>query len=91
MKSQETNKLPFWETIGRSFKYVFKNKSLIVGVLPVIGILLVLQIIMGMPYLCSIKADACVVDWRQKITLITVVFAAVLFSSTPLYTTIFIS
>jgi hypothetical protein len=77
MKSQEVNKLPFWKTIGRSFKYVFKNKSLIKGVLPVIGILIITQILMGLPYLCSIKADACVVDWRQKVTLITVVVAAI--------------
>lgn len=45
--------LPFWETIGRSFKYVFKNISLLKAVLPVIGILVVVQMIFNFPMMCS--------------------------------------
>ncbi len=54
MNNKEIKKLPFWETIGRSFKYVFKNTDLIKAILPVIGVLVVVQIIFNFPMMCSV-------------------------------------
>ena len=54
MEKQEIKKLPFWDTIARSFKYVFKNKALLIGILPLIAALSVLQIFIGLPFICSI-------------------------------------
>ena len=39
MENQEIKKLPFWDTVARSFKYVLKNRALLVGILPVIAAL----------------------------------------------------
>lgn len=77
METQVTKKLPFWETIGRSFKYVFKNKALLIAILPVVGVLSVLQILLGLPFLCSIDSRVCQNDWRQTITLISLIAAAI--------------
>lgn len=70
-------KMPFWETIGRSFKYVFKNRALLLAILPVIGVLAILQILLGLPLLCSFKPESCTNDWRQLITIISLLLASI--------------
>ena len=71
------NKLPFWDTVARSFKYVFKNKSLLRGILPLVAALSVLQILIGLPFMCSLNAAMCDGGWGQIITLLTVILASV--------------
>ncbi|MBE6444379.1 MAG: hypothetical protein E7020_06940 [Alphaproteobacteria bacterium] len=51
--------LPFWETIGRSFKYVLKNRILLKAIIPVVGFLAVIQIVCGMPSMCAFSASYC--------------------------------
>lgn len=77
METQELHKLPFWETVGRSFKYVFKNKALIKAVLPVVGALAILQIIIGLPLLCSFTGNNCAMDASRIITLSSLLIASV--------------
>lgn len=77
MEKQEIQKLPFWDTIARSFKYVFKNRALLVGILPLIAALSVLQILIGMPFICSITGENCSSGWGQIITLFATILAAV--------------
>ncbi len=78
MITSETKKLPFWETVARSFKYVLKNKALLMGILPLIAALVVLQMLIGMPFMCSIDSSKCVEgSWQQNLTLLTVILASV--------------
>lgn len=77
MNTQELHKLPFWETVGRSFKYVFKNKALIKAALPVVGALAVLQMIIGLPLLCSFTGGNCAMDATRLITLLSLLVASV--------------
>ncbi len=59
MIKNEIKYLPFWETVGRSFKYVLKNKVLLQAIIPVVGILLFIQIICGMPSMCAFSSSHC--------------------------------
>ena len=77
MENQEIKKLPFWDTVARSFKYVLKNRALLVGILPVIAALSVLQILIGMPFMCSINETTCDGGWGQMVTLLTIILASV--------------
>lgn len=77
MENQEIKKLPFWDTVARSFKYVFKNKKLLRGILPLVAALSVLQIIIGLPFMCSISGTDCGSGWAQTVTLITIILASV--------------
>lgn len=72
MKNPEIKKLPFLDTIGRSFKYVLKNKALIRGILPLAAALIVLQALIGLPFLCSLSGNTCVSDWRWPVTALTI-------------------
>ena len=78
MSTQQIKNLPFWETIGRSFKYALKNKTLLKSVLPIIVILLILQMIMNNPFVCVFQKNACTTDWRYYVTLASFVMAAVI-------------
>ena len=71
------NKLPFWDTVARSFKYVFKNKSLLRGILPLVAALSVLQIFLGLPFMCSVSGADCGTGWANTVTLLTIVLASV--------------
>ncbi len=77
MENQTINRLPFWETIARSFKYVFKNKFLLKALLPAIGSLVVLQILLDLPVACSVSKQACQNDWKQNLTLISIVLVSI--------------
>ncbi len=71
------NKLPFWDTVARSFKYVFKNKSLLRGILPLVAALSVLQIFLGLPFMCSVSGADCGTGWANTVTLLTIILASV--------------
>ncbi len=78
MTTSEIKKLPFWETIARSFKYVLKNNALLKGILPLIAALVVLQMFIGMPFMCSINMNKCEISpWQQNLTLLTIILASV--------------
>jgi hypothetical protein len=69
--------LPFWETVGRSFKYVLKNKKLLVALLPVVGALFVLQIALGLPFMCSYNASFCMQNWQHTTSVVFLMFAVI--------------
>jgi len=56
-------RLPFLETVGRSFKYVLKNKSLLKAIVPVIAGIFVLQLLLNMPILCAYSQEECNQRW----------------------------
>lgn len=72
---KEINRLPFVETVARSFKYVFKNRELQKAMLPVIAGLFVAQLIFGMPLLCSYSSEYCQGKWNFLNLLIILVCA----------------
>ena len=76
MKNQTINKLPFWETLGRSFKYALKNKQLLLGILPVVFILIFIQIALNLPFACSFGGGQCTMNTNYYLTLLSFVAAA---------------
>ena len=76
MENQTTHKLPFWETLGRSFKYSLKNKQLLLGILPVILVLVFIQIALNLPFACSFGAGQCSTGAGYYLTLLSFVAAA---------------
>lgn len=77
MTSKAIKPLPFWETIGRSFKYVLKNKKLQLALLPVVGGLFLLQIVLKLPFMCSYNESFCTESWRASLSAIVSVIIAV--------------
>lgn len=69
-------KLPFWETLGRSFKYALKNKQLLLGILPVISVLVLIQIALNLPFACSFGGGQCAMDTSYYLTLLSFAAAA---------------
>lgn len=76
MKNSATPKMPFWETLGRSFKYALKNKQLLISVLPVIAVLVLIQILLGLPFACSFGSGTCSTGWSYYLTLLSLIAAA---------------
>ena len=75
MEKDKIKYIPFLETIGRSFKYVFKNKALIKGILPLVVVLVILQMSIGMPFLCSLKGT-CHTGLARNLTILSLVLGA---------------
>ena len=69
--------LPFWETVGRSFKYVLKNKKLLLTLLPIVGLLAVIQVFFKLPLMCSYNEKLCVANWQHTASALILVITAV--------------
>ena len=69
--------LPFWETVGRSFKYVLKNKKLLIALLPVLAVLVVWQIAFGLPFMCSYSESFCLQNWQHTISTVFLMLVVV--------------
>ena len=77
MTSRTIKPLPFWETVGRSFKYVLKNKKLQLALIPVAVVLFLLQIVLKLPLMCSYNESFCTQGWQNTVSAIVSVIAAV--------------
>lgn len=77
MPNKKIKKLPFWETVGRSFKYVLKNRKLLVSLLPVVAVLTVVQTVFNMPLMCSYNEKFCIQNWQSGVSGIILVVVAV--------------
>ena len=75
MKKNNAERLPFLETVGRSFKYVFMNKAVIKGILPLVAVLIILQIAIGMPFLCSLTGT-CRDGLARNMTILSMVLGS---------------
>ena len=70
--------LPFWETVRRSFLYVFRNRETYVKITAVWFSILLYEMFTGFPSLCNISPDGCQGgDWQYKVALILISFASV--------------
>ena len=77
MCNKDIKKLPFWETVGRSFKYVLKNKKLLMALLPVVAVLTVIQLVLKTPIMCAYNESFCVANWQNTLSGIILVLTAV--------------
>ncbi|MCQ2741439.1 MAG: hypothetical protein MJ210_04930 [Alphaproteobacteria bacterium] len=67
------NNSSFLTLIGRSFKYVFKNKALLRGISPLAAILIIFQLVLGLPFLCAFQ-DNCPVGLSSTEAVISAFF-----------------
>jgi hypothetical protein len=77
MQDKEIKKLPFWETIGRSFKYVLKNNKLLLLLLPITAVVVIIQALVGFPLMCAYNNNFCVEGWQNVLSNIVLVLVAV--------------
>ena len=77
MCNKDVKKLPFWETVGRSFKYVLKNRKLLLALLPVVAVLAVIQIVLKTPIMCAYSESFCTKSWQNTFGGLTLVLTAV--------------
>lgn len=72
-------KLPFGETIRRSFLYAFLNLDAFLKISSIWFLLLAYEIMTGYPSLCSFK-EACTDDWRQNFSVICLSLSSIVIS-----------
>ncbi len=77
MCNKDIKKLPFWETVGRSFKYVLKNRKLLITLLPVVAVLAVIQLILKAPIMCAYNESFCENSWQNTLNGLILVLTAV--------------
>ncbi|MDR1026038.1 MAG: hypothetical protein LBL47_01440, partial [Lactobacillus sp.] len=75
MNNEQVIRLPFWETIKRSFIYSFTNFDTIIKISSVWFLLLIVEASLGFPYLCTISSEGCVGTGGQKISLMLMTLA----------------
>lgn len=76
MTEEKAIKLPFWETIFRSFMHPFLNFSLFIKLSAVWMVFLAYEIFMGFPSLCSLYSDNCGETWSERISVILTALAS---------------
>lgn len=63
-------KLPFWETIRRSFLYVLTNLNVYLKVSALGFAILIYEVFTGFPSICNIRAEGCIGGWQQNVSII---------------------
>lgn len=77
MCNENIKKLPFWETISRSFKYVLKNNKLLLLLLPLVGVVTIIQAFIKFPLMCTYNQNFCVEGWQNIFSNVVLVIVAV--------------
>ena len=77
MKAEATKKLPFWETVGRSFKYVLKNGKLLKAGAMLALCIIIFEIAMGLPLLCAIDSNQCQKGAKNIINIIAIALVSI--------------
>ena len=70
-------KLPFFETVKRSFMYVFYNFEIYVRLLALGGIVLVYEMLTNFPLLCSFRSGGCSESLAQGISSLLLMLVSV--------------
>lgn len=66
MSNEKTfTKLPFGETLKRTFAYVWNNKKIMLAILPILLALIVVQIILTLTSSCDPKLEDCSNTWQN--------------------------
>lgn len=73
----EEIKLPFWETIRRSFLYVAVNKETYLKVSAVWFAILIYEMFTGFPSICNLDNRGCTGGWMQNVSMILMSVASV--------------
>lgn len=69
--------LPFWETIRRSFLYVFVNFEVFLKISAIWFLVLVFEVVFDFPSLCSMDMLTCRKDGYQNISIILISMASI--------------
>ena len=77
MCNENIKKLPFWETVGRSFKYVLKNRKLLLSLLPFVANLTIVQVALKLPLMCAYNETFCTKGWQNNVSGLFLVIVAV--------------
>lgn len=73
-------KLPFWETLRRSFLYAFVNLDAFIRIASFWFLILIYEVLTGYPSLCSLEDGTCSDDWRQNVSVIALSLASIAIS-----------
>ncbi len=73
----EIIKLPFWETIRRSFIYVLARPRLFLQVSAIWFAFLIYEVICGFPSACNFSPDNCTGSWQQNVAVIFLSIASI--------------
>lgn len=63
-------KLPFWETVRRSFMYVLTNMDVYLKVSALGFAILIYEMFTGFPSLCNINETGCSGGWQQNVSIV---------------------
>lgn len=62
------NKLPILETVKRTFLYVLKERELLKASMPIIGALVVFEVILLKFFACDNSTGSCSLSWQNLVT-----------------------
>lgn len=80
MEQEPIIKLPFWETLRRSFLYAFSNLDVFIRISSFWLLLMVFEALTDYPALCTLNEDVCRDDWRENISVLVMALASVAIS-----------
>lgn len=75
--NSEIIKLPFWETIRRSFVYVALNLETYLKVSALMFAILIYEMFTGFPSICNLDSAGCVGGWKQNVSMILMSVASI--------------
>lgn len=70
-------KLPFWETIRRSFVYVALNLETYLKVSAVMFAILIYEMFTGFPSICNLDSTGCTGGWQQNVSMVLMSVASI--------------
>lgn len=70
-------RLPFWETVRRSFGFVFGNPGLFFKVTLGWYAIAIFEIFTDFPTVCNMNEQNCANDWAEKIAMVLISFASI--------------
>lgn len=77
MEPEPIIKLPFWETLRRSFLYAFANLDAFIRISSFWLLLLIFEAFTDYPALCTLNEDVCQKDWRENISVLVMALASI--------------
>lgn len=70
-------RLPFWETVRRSFMYVLTNLDVYLKVTALWFAIILYEMFTDFPSICNLSAEGCTGGWMQNVSILLLMLASI--------------
>lgn len=70
-------RLPFWETVRRSFMYVLTNFDVYLKVTALWFAIILYEMFTDFPSICNLSAEGCTGGWMQNVSILLLMLASI--------------